>query len=240
VAGLKAATTKVRLKPDPTDEQVPQKHVRTSTPADADFPTMLNGRKLAPPRRDNMAHMNVVQPRVSYADLERAPDDGRQYELYDGEVFVVPTPLPRHQVAKHLIVRRLYGYASAHGGFAVHSPIDIVFSEYDVLQPDVVFFNAERRHLIDLDAPIRHAPDLCVEVISPSTENTDRGRKMQMFARYGVPEYWIADARTATIEIYRLEGSTYTLAVTGSGDEVVESPSLHGLAFRVASIFAFP
>ena len=134
-----------------------------------------------------MAHVKIVRPRVSFADLERAPEDGRRYELYDGEVFVVPAPLPRHQVVQHLIAEMLRDYAANRGGFAVPSPIDIVFSDYDVLQPDVVFFKADRRQLVDLDHVIRHAPDLCVEVISPSTQETDRGRKMQLFARYGVP-----------------------------------------------------
>ena len=152
-----------------------------------------------------MARVKIVQPRISFADLERAPEDGRRYELYDGEVFVVPAPLPRHQVVQHLIADMLRDYAANRGGFAVPSPIDIVFSDYDVLQPDVVFFSADRRHLVDLDRVIRHPPDLCVEVISPSTQETDRGRKMQMFARYGVPEYWIVDPRARRIEVYRLE-----------------------------------
>ena len=143
-----------------------------------------------------MARVKIVQPRVSFADLERAPEDGRRYELYDGEVFVVPAPLPRHQVVQHLIADMLRDYAAERGGFAVPSPIDIVFSDYDVLQPDVVFFSADRRHLVDLDRVIRHPPDLCVEVISPSTQETDRGRKMQMFARFGVPG--VLDCRPAS------------------------------------------
>ena len=81
--------------------------------------------------------MKAVRPRVSYADLERAPEDGRRYELYDGEVFVVPSPLPKHQVVALRIVEMLSAYVRRHGGFCVTSPIDIVFSDYDVLQPDV-------------------------------------------------------------------------------------------------------
>jgi Uma2 family endonuclease len=140
-----------------------------------------------------MGAVERVQPRVSYADLERAPEDGRRYELYDGEVYVVPAPMPRHQRVQIRIVEWLDGYAASVGGLVVDAPIDIVFSEYDVLQPDVVFFGASRAHLVDLDRPIRHAPDLCIEILSPSTEATDRGRKLQMFARYAVPEYWIVD-----------------------------------------------
>ncbi len=62
-----------------------------------------------------------------------------------------------------------------HGGVACDTPIDVVFSDYDVLQPDVLYFKGGRAQLVDLDRPIRLAPDLCVEVLSPSTEATDRG-----------------------------------------------------------------
>jgi Uma2 family endonuclease len=184
-----------------------------------------------------MAHVRIVQPRVSYADLERAPEDGLRYELYDGEVFVVPAPLPRHQVVQHLIADMLRDFAANHGGFAVASPIDIVFSDYDVLQPDVVFFSATRAHLVNLDRVIRTPPDLCVEVISPSTQDRDRGRKMQMFARFGVPEYWIVDPRARRIEVYGLEQGSYALLADVSGEGVIESPTIAGLAFSVAGSF---
>ena len=58
-----------------------------------------------------MSPMKAVRPRVSYADLERAPEDGRRYELYDGEVFVVPAPLPKHQIVQHRIAEMLTRYA---------------------------------------------------------------------------------------------------------------------------------
>ena len=110
--------------------------------------------------------MKIVRPRVSYADLEQAPEDGRRYELYDGEVFVVPAPIPRHQVVQQLIAEALHQYVSQHGGFSVPSPIDIVFSDYDVLQPDLVMFTVRRTNLVDLDRAIRDAPDLSVEILS--------------------------------------------------------------------------
>ncbi len=182
-----------------------------------------------------MATVKLVRPRVSYADLERSPEDGRRYELYDGEVFVVPAPLPRHQVVQMLIVELLRGYARAGGGCVLDSPIDVVFSEFDVLQPDVLFFKAERAHLVDLDAPIRHAPDLCVEVLSPSTAAADRGRKLQMYARYAVPEYWVVDP-AGRLEIHELTPRGYTLALAAGAGDDVQSPTLAGLAFSVRSV----
>jgi Uma2 family endonuclease len=181
--------------------------------------------------------MKAVRPRVSYADLERAPEDGRRYELYDGGVFVVPAPLPKHQVVQATLTQMLRAYAREHGGFAVNSPIDIVFSEYDVLQPDVIYFSPERSHLVDLNRVIRHAPDICVEVLSPSTADTDRGKKMQMFARYKVPEYWIVDPAAETIEIYELGSGGYDLIVKAAGGTIVTSSRLTGLSFPAVSLF---
>jgi len=97
--------------------------------------------------------------------------------------------LPRHQITQHRIAETLLAYTKVRGGVACDTPIDVVFSDYDVLQPDVLYFKGGRAQLVDLDRPIRLAPDLCVEVLSPSTEATDRGMTMQVFARYGVGEY---------------------------------------------------
>ena len=184
-----------------------------------------------------MGAVERVQPRVSYADLERTPEDGRRYELYDGEVYVVPAPIPLHQVVQYTLAEALRAICRQHGGFAVGSPIDIVFSDYDVVQPDLIVFGPARAHLVDLHTAIRHAPDLCVEILSPSTEATDRGRKLQMFARYGVPEYWIVDPVSASIEIHRLEAGTYLLVQRAAGDDDVESSVLAGTALRAGSIF---
>src|SRR5215203_6557228 len=175
-----------------------------------------------------MGGVERVRARVSFADLERAPEDGRRYELYDGEVHVVPAPIPRHQVVQYTGAEALRALCRQHGGFAVGSPLDIVSSEYDVLQPDVVFFRPETAHLTDLDRAIRHAPDLCVEILSPSTEATDRGRKLPMFARYGVPEYWIVDPVKQAIEVHRLAAGRYVLAQRASGDDEITSPVLPG------------
>jgi len=184
-----------------------------------------------------MGAVERVRPRVSFADLERVPEDGRRYELYDGEVYVVPAPIPRHQVVQDALAEELRGISRQHGGFAVGSPIDIVFSDYDVMQPDIVYFGPARAHLVDLDHAIRHPPDLCVEILSPSTEATDRGRKLQMFARYEVPEYWIVDPVHETIEVYRLEVGGYALLQRASGDDEVKSSVLRSATLRAGHIF---
>ena len=100
-----------------------------------------------------------------------------------------------------------------------------------------MFFSAARALLVDLDRVIHDPPDLCVEVISPSTEDRDRGRKMQMFARFGVPEYWIVDPRLRRIEVYRLEREAYALLADVSGEGIIESPTLRGLTSSLSGLF---
>jgi Uma2 family endonuclease len=185
-----------------------------------------------------MRFMRATDPRVTFAELQTWPDDGRRYELYDGEVIVVPSPFPRHQrVAKHL-GDILGGYELAGAGVVFTVPIDIVFDEHNVLQPDLVFFRKERRHLLQDWEATRAAPDLAVEVLSRSTEARDRGRKMQLFARYGVPEYWIVDPKANTIEIYVLRESSYELVAVADERGELTSPTLPGLSFSAARVFA--
>ncbi len=157
-----------------------------------------------------MAFMQGVQPRVGFTDLLNMPEDGRRYEIYEGELVVVPSPLPRHQLAVLAIVRILDAYVTRRGGIVLTAPLDIELDEYDVVQPDVLFFRAERRHLLQPHIVTRHAPDIAVEVLSPSTASTDRGRKTRTFARYGVPEYWIVDPVLQQIEIHALEDGAPT------------------------------
>ena len=176
-----------------------------------------------------MAIMQAAHPGVSYADLERWPEDGRRYELYDGEVYVVPSPLPLHQIAAARLHLALTEYVRRHGGLVLFAPLDIVLSEYDVVQPDLLYFTAGRQHLVDPRAVTRHPPDLAVEILSPTSASNDRGRKMQLLARHGVQEYWLVDPDAAAIEVFRLNGDRYRLASQATGGERVGSPLMPAL-----------
>ena len=185
-----------------------------------------------------MALVKVVRPQVCYTDLQQAPEDGRRYELYDGEVFVVPAPAPRHQRIAQNVYDLLRAYERTHGGMVFMAPTDIVFSEFDVVQPDIVFIKPSRLPLIDLSQPIRIAPDLAVEVLSPSTAITDRGKKMQMLARYGVQEYWLVDPVERRAETYHLdEGNAYVLIQVAAESDDVRSLVLQDLLFPARLLF---
>jgi Uma2 family endonuclease len=112
-----------------------------------------------------------------------------------------------------------------------------VFSDYHVLQPDIVYFGPQRRRLVNLDTVIRHPPDLCVEILSPSTARRDRGRKRDVFARFGVKEYWIVDPAAVAFEAHELAGGRYQLRERATEADSVSSPLLPGLSLSVRPIF---
>ncbi len=156
-----------------------------------------------------MAREKVI---LTYEDYLKLPDNGTRKEILGGELFVTPAPTPRHQNVVATLLVALKTHVDARRlGAVLASPIDVVLSSTDVVQPDIVFI-AERRRAIIGDAAIHGAPDLVVEVLSPGTAPTDRGRKMQTYARAAVAEYWIVDPDARVIEDYHLEGGQYRLA----------------------------
>ena len=187
-----------------------------------------------------MAGVIATNPRVSFADLERWPDDGRRYELYDGEVYVVPSPLPLHQIVSARLYDVLRDYARAHGGIVLYAPLDIVLTEYDVVQPDLLLFTRDRQGLINLRKVTRHQPDLAIEILSPSTASNDRGRKLRLLARHGVREYWLVDPDEIRIEVYGLREDQFRIASTATGTEAVQSPLLPGLELRPIDVVPDP
>lgn len=184
-----------------------------------------------------MARVAVMDRKVTYSELESWPDDGRRYELYDGEVYVVPSPFPRHQIAMLELTRVLDDYAKSTAGLTMVSPLDIVFDEYNVLQPDIVVFTAQRRHLVQLDRATRVPPDVAVEVLSPGTADNDRGRKLRAYERFGVPEYWILDPKAETLEVLALRDGQYQTLQRAVRGETVTSSVLPGFSCKTDVLF---
>jgi Uma2 family endonuclease len=174
---------------------------------------------------------------VSYADLQRWPEDGHQYELYDGEVRVVPSATNRHQLILQELYDQLRAFQRAHGGRILTAPSDVVFNQYNVLQPDLLYFTQARRHLVQLDKPTDVSPDLTIEILSLSTSTHDRTRKQAMYARFGVGEYWIVDPVDETIEIFVLEGGSYRVGQMVGRYDTASSPSIDGLAVDTSQVF---
>ncbi|HWB72730.1 MAG TPA: Uma2 family endonuclease, partial [Egibacteraceae bacterium] len=148
--------------------------------------------------------MAVPAPQTGlvYGDLERFPDDNLRRELIGGELIVTPAPRPRHQEAADELTFRLRAYTRKHGGRANSAPLDVHFAPEDVVEPDVVYLAPEHLDRID-ERYIRGAPDVVVEVSSPSTRHLELVRKRELYERYGVPEYWYVDLDAERVEVYR-------------------------------------
>jgi Uma2 family endonuclease len=145
--------------------------------------------------------------------LRALPEDGRRYEIIDGELFVTPSPSIRHQGAVLALAVRLRAYLAAHRvGHVVIAPADVEFSDDTLVEPDVfVVPLVNGRPPEDLKRAGR--PLLVAEVLSPSTERTDRGRKRELFQTRGVPEYWIVNVEARVFERWR-PGATRADLVT--------------------------
>jgi Uma2 family endonuclease len=151
-----------------------------------------------------MALMKAERPRVSYADLERMADDGRRYEIVDGELFdVTPSPSPLHQRVSKRLQRQLETYFETTGrGEVFDAPLDVILTPHDVFKPDIIVVRDPSQ--VSTRA-IEGPPALRVEVLSPSTTNYDRSRKAPRYAALDIPRFWIVDPIERRIECYRAD-----------------------------------
>ncbi len=181
-----------------------------------------------------------VKPNPTYEDYLNIPGDDR-YELIDGELILVGSPNEAHQNTDASLGARMYFFVEDRDlGRVYHAPFDVLLTDPDgsvnVVQPDLIFVSKEREGIIT-PANIQGAPDLLVEILSPSTRRLDMTAKLELYARHGVREYWIADpvARTVAVMLLR-DGEYETVGKYGVKDTLV-SPTLQGLSVSLDRIF---
>jgi Uma2 family endonuclease len=166
----------------------------------------------------------TTRVRLTYEDYAALPDDGRRYELHEGELSVTPAPGLVHQATLRNLVVILHSHVSARGlGEVFPAPVDCILEDVTVVQPDIVFVEAARRSIMG-ERGIEGPPTLVVEVISPSSAGIDRRRKLQLYARYDVPHYWIVDPAAKTIAAHQLTPEQYREAGVLSGTTAVSLP----------------
>ena len=170
----------------------------------------------------------------TYAEFARLPSEGStRYEVIDGEVAVTPAPTGSHQRVVTNLVVALETFAHQHRlGVVLPSPIDVLFGEGDYFEPDVVFVRAEHEHLVG-DRGIECAPDLVIEILSPSTADRDRGIKLERYRHFGVPEYWIVDLDARAIEVWRLAQGSHAADVIHEGETLRWTPAAGGPTLEV-------
>ena len=181
----------------------------------------------------------MANPRIKYtvADYLTTPDDKR-YQLLDGELILAPSPTDRHQAIMGTLFFLLYQHNLGTGsGHVRMAPLDVHLSEYDLTQPDILFVSNDRASIITA-ANIQGAPDLVVEILSPSTERFDRGYKRTMYARNGVREYWLVDPAAETVEVMTEAEEGFVTESIYQRDQILVSPLLPGLSIELNRIFS--
>ncbi len=178
-----------------------------------------------------------LRPRKTAADFMDLPE-GTLAELIDGELFMSPAPKTRHQKTVGELFFALQSYVrSTASGEVFVAPFDVHLPTGDIVEPDIVF--VAKPNLGIIQDWIRGAPDLLVEVLSPTSIERDRIIKHRLYAQNGVREYWIVDPEARAIEVFSLAGTLYEPNGYVQADEVMESPLLPDLKFRVADLFTW-
>jgi len=181
-----------------------------------------------------------IEPLMTVADLDLMPEDGNRYEVIEGELFVSCSPSLTHQSVSGNIFQSIATYLIENPIGKFWATPGVIFSELSGVIPDLVFVSHERRPEIASGERITGAPDLVIEIVSPGAENQRRDRiaKLQLYAKYGVREYWIVDFEERSIEVYLLHGQTLQLqAVLTEKDEITCSV-LPGYRCEVEAIFS--
>jgi Uma2 family endonuclease len=179
--------------------------------------------------------------RWTSADLDVMPDDGKRYEIIDGELYVSKQPDWYHQATCGRFFAALDRWNSSVGSGSVSLAPGVLFAEDDDVAPDVVWASAGRvEQGLDSRGHLHVAPELVVEVLSPGATNERRESeaKLKLYSRRGVDEYWIANWRTRTVEVYRRVGEDLDLVATLRENDVLESPLLPGFSVVLAEVFA--
>lgn len=161
---------------------------------------------------------------------------GVRLELVNGEVAVSPSPTPDHSFIDTKLRIILGQYVEEHDLGNVYGDVDTIFGEHDVRRPDILFFSKARLHLVGGKA-MKGPPDLCIEIISPSSTKTDRADKFEQYRAGGVAHYWIVDSEAKTVEAYSLQEGIYALCGRGKGDDVVSLPPFADLQIALQRIW---
>ncbi|MGH8906795.1 MAG: Uma2 family endonuclease [Egibacteraceae bacterium] len=169
---------------------------------------------------------------LTYDDLAAFPDDRLRRELIGGELIVSPAPQTRHQRVSRELGGRLWLYSKKHGGEIFFAPTDVHFDEGNVVEPDVLYILPEHLHRIEKNC-LRGAPDIVVEISSPSTRRTDLVRKLALYERFGVPEYWYFDLNNDAVRVYRLHNGAYGNPIILKPGDTLTSPLLPGFAVPI-------
>ncbi|MEP9411809.1 MAG: Uma2 family endonuclease [Candidatus Brocadia sp.] len=173
---------------------------------------------------------------MTYEDYLKI-DDNNRYEILNGELHMVPAPSIDHQGVSRNLEFLIWDFVKGEGlGKVFYAPVDVVFDDDEVFQPDIVFIKNERQDIISKNA-IQGVPDLIVEIISPSSAFYDTVEKKEIYRKYGVKEYWLIFPEERVIEVLTLEKGEYLEFCKSKREGMVKSKILEGLEIDSKDVF---
>ena len=178
--------------------------------------------------------------KLTYDDFVLFPDDGKRHELIDGEHYVTPSPNRKHQKVSGNIHLLIGNWLEEHPiGQVFYAPFDVVFSQFDVVEPDLLYMSNERSVEVLTQANVQGAPELVVEIGSKGTRKRDETIKRRLYERSGVSEYWVVDPEIDVVRVYRLgtNGFERPIELRAEAGDLLTSPLLPGLSMPLTRIF---
>lgn len=177
----------------------------------------------------------IKEQLVTYEVYAEMPDDGHRYEIFDGVLEMMsPGPNTVHQGVGGELLILLQSCRSDY--VILIAPLDVILSQTNVVQPDIVMVHRSRMDILTIRG-VEGAPDLVVEVLSPGSRHRDRVKKLKIYAKHGVPEYWIIDPVTRTLEQLRLCDGRYEIHELFEEEDLVASDKLPCISFAIGDLF---
>ena len=177
----------------------------------------------------------TLETKFTYSDYLALPGYER-YEIHDGELVLLTSANTLHQHTSKKLMIQLLEVETSGLGTAYFAPFDIVFSDTEVVQPDLMFIARERTEIIT-HANVQDAPDLVVEILSPSTASRDWNYKQGLYAKYGVKELWMVDPESAFLWRLMLRGDAFEIAGVYGAGESFDSTTLGGFTINLSKVF---
>jgi Uma2 family endonuclease len=177
--------------------------------------------------------------KLTYDDFVQFPDDGLRHELIDGEHYVTASPNTKHQRISINFTVLIGSWLEHHPiGELFHAPFDVVFSQFDVVEPDLLYLSNARAADALTPLHVRGVPELVIEIGSPGTRKRDETIKRRLYERAGVSEYWIVDPEIDAVRVYRREGDGFGRVVDFFADagDVLTTSLLPGLEIPLARV----
>lgn len=174
-------------------------------------------------------------------DLELLPEDGKRYEIIDGELYVSKQPHLQHQIVCGKVFKLLENWSDqAQTGLPIFAP-GLIFTDDEDVVPDVAWISNERlATAFQADGKLHSSPELVVEVLSPGSANERRDRevKLKLYSRRGAQEYWVVNWQERRLEVYRRQEGVLELDRTLDEPDTLRSALLPGFSCKVGEFFS--